>query len=83
MKYRTNINIVYLQYGININMESLLEFQGNLLRQIINNFRRYLHKQINWNQRMILKQYQETKPLSGYLGFYIKLCQCEDYSLRS
>lgn len=34
-------------------MESLLEFQENLLRQIKNDFRRYLHNQINWKQRMI------------------------------
>jgi len=34
-------------------MESLLEFQENILRQIKNNFRRYLHNQINWKHRMI------------------------------
>jgi uncharacterized protein len=34
-------------------MENLLEFQENLLRQIKNDFRRYLHNQINWKQRMI------------------------------
>jgi predicted AAA+ superfamily ATPase len=34
-------------------MDSLLEFQENLLRSVKNDFRRYLHKQINWNQRMI------------------------------
>lgn len=34
-------------------MDSLLEFQENLLRPVKNEFRRYLHKQINWNQRMI------------------------------
>jgi predicted AAA+ superfamily ATPase len=34
-------------------MESLLEFQENILRQITNDFRRYLHDQINWKQRMI------------------------------
>ncbi len=34
-------------------MEALLEFQENILRQIKNDFRRYLHKQINWKQRMI------------------------------
>jgi len=34
-------------------MESLLEFQENILRQIKNDLRRYLHNQINWNQRMI------------------------------
>jgi uncharacterized protein len=34
-------------------MESLLEFQENILRQIKNDFRRYLHNQINWKQRMI------------------------------
>jgi predicted AAA+ superfamily ATPase len=34
-------------------MESLLEFQETILRQIKNDFRRYLHNQINWKQRMI------------------------------
>ena len=34
-------------------MESLLEFQENVLRQVKNDFRRYLHDQINWKQRMI------------------------------
>jgi len=34
-------------------MDSLLEFQENLLRPVKNDFRRYLHNQINWNQRMI------------------------------
>lgn len=34
-------------------MESLLEFQENVLRQIKNDFRRYLHKQINWKHRMV------------------------------
>ncbi|MDZ7608857.1 MAG: AAA family ATPase [Cyclobacteriaceae bacterium] len=34
-------------------MESLIEFQENLLRPVSNIFRRYLHQQINWNQRMI------------------------------
>ena len=34
-------------------MESLIEFQENLLRPVKNDFRRYLHGQINWNQRMV------------------------------
>jgi len=34
-------------------MDSLLEFQENILRQINNGFRRYLHNQINWKNRMI------------------------------
>jgi len=34
-------------------MDILLEFQESILRPIKNNFRRYLHNQINWNQRMI------------------------------
>ncbi len=34
-------------------MEYLLEFQENILRQIKNDFRRYLHNQINWKHRMI------------------------------
>lgn len=34
-------------------MNILFEFQENLLRSVKNDFRRYLHEQINWNQRMI------------------------------
>lgn len=34
-------------------MDMLFEFQENLLRPVKNDFRRYLHKEINWNQRMI------------------------------
>jgi predicted AAA+ superfamily ATPase len=34
-------------------MESLLEFQENIIRHIRNDFRRYLHDKINWNHRMI------------------------------
>ena len=34
-------------------MDVLFEFQENLLRPGTNNFRRYLHNQINWEQRMI------------------------------
>jgi len=34
-------------------MEALFEFQENLLRQVRNRFRRYLHNQIKWEQRMI------------------------------
>ena len=34
-------------------MDVLFEFQENLLRPATNNFRRYLHAQINWGQRMI------------------------------
>ena len=34
-------------------MDSLFEFQENLLRPVKNDSRRYLHKQINWSQRMI------------------------------
>jgi hypothetical protein len=34
-------------------MDALFEFQENLLRQVRNKFRRYLHKKINWEQRMI------------------------------
>lgn len=34
-------------------MEYLLEFQETLLRQVKNDFRRYLHGQINWKHRMI------------------------------
>ncbi len=34
-------------------MEALFEFQENILRTVKNEFRRYLHEKINWNQRMI------------------------------
>lgn len=34
-------------------MNALIEFQENLIRPVTNDFRRYLHGQINWNQRMI------------------------------
>ncbi len=34
-------------------MQSLLHFQDTLLQGVNNNFRRYLHEKINWNQRMI------------------------------
>ncbi len=34
-------------------MEILLAFQNSLLRSISNDFRRYLHQQIDWKQRMI------------------------------
>jgi predicted AAA+ superfamily ATPase len=34
-------------------MDYLLEFQENILRQIKNDFRRYLHDKINWKHRMI------------------------------
>ncbi|RPD41096.1 ATP-binding protein [Chitinophaga barathri] len=34
-------------------MEILIEFQDRLLKSTTNDFRRYLHGQINWKQRMI------------------------------
>lgn len=34
-------------------MDSLFEFQENILRQVKNDFRRYIHNQINWGHRMI------------------------------
>ncbi len=34
-------------------MDILFEFQENLIRAVNNDFRRYLHGQINWEQRMI------------------------------
>lgn len=34
-------------------MEILFEFQDSLLRAVTNDFRRYLHREINWQQRMI------------------------------
>jgi len=34
-------------------MEPLFQYQDNLLRVVANTFRRYLHPEINWKQRMI------------------------------
>ncbi|HZH54606.1 MAG TPA: AAA family ATPase, partial [Sphingobacteriaceae bacterium] len=34
-------------------MQAILNFQDILLQSITNDFRRYLHEKINWNQRMI------------------------------
>src|SRR5690606_16545171 len=34
-------------------MQAILDFQNILLQSIGNDFRRYLHERINWNQRMI------------------------------
>lgn len=34
-------------------MQAILNFQDTLLQTINNDFRRYLHNKINWNQRMI------------------------------
>lgn len=34
-------------------MDGLFEFQENIIRPVKNDFRRYLHDQINWDQRMI------------------------------
>lgn len=34
-------------------MQALIDFQDILLQSINNNFRRYLHENINWDQRMI------------------------------
>lgn len=34
-------------------MNTLFEFQENILRSVKNDFRRYLHNHINWKQRMI------------------------------
>ena len=34
-------------------MEILIDFQDSLLRSVKNDFRRYLHGNINWKQRMI------------------------------
>lgn len=34
-------------------MDTLLNFQDILLQSVTNDFRRYLHEKINWNQRMI------------------------------
>lgn len=34
-------------------MEALIEFQESIVRNIRNDFRRYLHDQINWKHRMI------------------------------
>jgi predicted AAA+ superfamily ATPase len=34
-------------------MQALIDFQDTLLQGVSNDFRRYLHEKINWNQRMI------------------------------
>lgn len=34
-------------------MQALIDFQDALLQQVSNDFRRYLHDKINWDQRMI------------------------------
>lgn len=34
-------------------MDTLISFQNSLLHSIKNDLRRYLHKNINWKQRMI------------------------------
>lgn len=34
-------------------MDTLFEFQENILHSVNNDLRRYLHQQINWNQRMV------------------------------
>lgn len=50
------IHSTFLYYICRINstyMENLIEFQNNILRTVTNDFRRYLHDRINWNQRMI------------------------------
>ncbi len=39
--------------NINSKMQAILNFQDTLLQRTNNNFRRYLHEKINWNQRMI------------------------------
>lgn len=41
-----------MQYR-NYKMQAILNFQDILLQSITNDFRRYLHEKINWNQRMI------------------------------
>ncbi len=57
-------------------MESLLNFQVGLLKGINNNFRRYLHTKINWNQRMIAikgpRGSGKTTLLLQYLKFDLK-----------
>lgn len=52
MQYRNCKTTVYLQYR-NYKMDAILNFQDTLLQSITNDFRRYLHDKINWNQRMI------------------------------
>ncbi len=57
-------------------MEPLLNFQAGLLKGINNNFRRYLHTKINWNQRMIAikgpRGSGKTTLLLQYLKFDLK-----------
>jgi len=57
-------------------METLFSFQAGLLKGIHNNFRRYLHANINWNQRMIgikgPRGSGKTTLLLQYLKFDLK-----------
>lgn len=53
MSNTIGIFILFLSYRIDIKMENLIEFQENILRSVKNDFRRYLHNQINWNHRMV------------------------------
>jgi uncharacterized protein len=57
-------------------MEPLLNFQTGLLKGVNNQFRRYLHAQINWNQRMIAikgpRGAGKTTLLLQYLKFDLK-----------
>ena len=57
-------------------MESLLNFQAELLKGVNNHFRRYLHTKINWNQRMIAikgpRGAGKTTLLLQYLKFDLK-----------
>lgn len=53
MSYKVDIFLLYLSNLIDTFMNALFEFQDNILRSVKNDFRRFLHSQINWNQRMI------------------------------
>lgn len=57
-------------------METLFSFQAGLLKGIHNKFRRYLHANINWDQRMIgikgPRGSGKTTLLLQYLKFDLK-----------
>lgn len=58
-------------------MEVLFVFKDNFLRGVTNDFRRYLHQQINWKQRMIgikgPRGAGKTTLMLQYLKFDLKM----------
>lgn len=64
-------------------MELLIDFQDSVLRGVQNDFRRYLHNKINWNQRMIgikgPRGSGKTTLLLQHLKFDLKMPQTALY----